>query len=376
MEKKRKVVHLTTVHHPFDPRIFHKQCKSLHEAGFDVNLIVSEHPDLKKQDDYGFNIITIPKVKNRFTRIFKSSYLAYKEAKKLDADIYHFHDPELILIGNLLKNDGNTVVYDIHEDYETSIKQKTYLPKPVAKMLSKIYRFIEKRFTKSFEIVLAEKYYSEKFPHGALILNYPIIENHNFQKESHTLPNNSVYHLIYTGNVTLDRGALIHGSLPLIDDKIHVNFVGKCSSELAQKIFDASEHRRENIVIDGVNTFIPREKINEKYQEGKWLAGLALFPPTEHYAKKELTKFFEYMNVGLPIICSNFPVWKDFVEKYGCGIAVDPFNKDEIKDAIKYLANNPTIAKEMGLRGQEAVRKELSWNSQSIKLTNFYKSFI
>src|SRR5690625_6021755 len=59
-----------------------------------------------------------------------------------------------------------------------------------------------------------------------------------------------------------------------------------------------------------------------------WLAGIALFPPTEHYMKKELTKFFEYMNAGLPIICSHFPQWKTFIDKYNCGIAVDPYDED------------------------------------------------
>ncbi|WNB92685.1 glycosyltransferase [Bacillus sp. NEB1478] len=376
MNKSKKIVHISTVHHPFDPRIFHKECRSLHDEGFDVTLIITEHPDLTEKAYYPFKIITLPKVKNRFTRIFKSSFLAYKQAKRLEADVYHFHDPELIIIGNLLKNNKNTVIYDIHEDYETSIRQKTYLSKPLAKIMSKIYRFIEKRFTKSFEIVLAEKYYSEKFPNGVHILNYPIIENNDFQNEIKTQTTTDKYELIYTGNVTKDRGALIHGSLPLIDKKIHVNFVGKCSGELAEEIYTTAGNAKENIVIDGINSFVPREIINEKYQEGKWLAGLALFPPTEHYTKKELTKFFEYMNVGLPIICSDFPVWKSFVEKYGCGIAVDPFNKEEIKKAITYLAENPAQAREMGLRGQEAVQKDLSWNSQSLKLINLYKSVI
>src|SRR5690625_7060450 len=81
----------------------------------------------------------------------------------------------------------------------------------------------------------------------------------------------------------------------------------------------------------GIDKFIPLEENDKEYTNEKWLAGLAIFPPTEHYRKKELTKFFEYMNAGLPIISSDFPVWKEFMDTYECGIAVDPNNDDEIK---------------------------------------------
>ena len=93
----------------------------------------------------------------------------------------------------------------------------------------------------------------------------------------------------------------------------------------------------DRVTIDGVEKFIARDAIDAYYAESRWLAGLALFPPTEHYAKKELTKFFEYMNAGLPIICSNFPSWEAFVNLHGCGIAVDPNDGPAVLRAINEL---------------------------------------
>ena len=129
------------------------------------------------------------------------------------------------------------------------------------------------------------------------------------------------------------------------------------------------------MIITGVNQYIPKSEIDNHYMNQEWLAGIALFPPTEHYKKKELTKFFEYMNAGIPIICSDFPVWKQFVEKYQCGIAVNPYNDEEIKKAIQFLRKNPQKAKEMGLNGQKAVRTELNWETQGEKLCDWYEKF-
>ena len=97
-----KAVHISTVHSPHDPRIYHKQCRTLAKAGFDVTLIIPEDDDFQPQD--GVKVIFLPKPANRRERLAKTRQLAYREAKALNADIYHFHDPELIPIGHKLKN--------------------------------------------------------------------------------------------------------------------------------------------------------------------------------------------------------------------------------------------------------------------------------
>lgn len=124
---QHKVVHMTTVHHPMDTRIFHKECASLANAAYDVTLIATDHPDLDRVKP-AFKLIKLKKAANRWVRMTKNSWQAYRLAKQLEADVYHFHDPELIWVGWLLKNKSNHVVYDIHEDYETGIRQKNICP--------------------------------------------------------------------------------------------------------------------------------------------------------------------------------------------------------------------------------------------------------
>ena len=124
--KKNKVVHMTSVHNPFDVRIFHKECKSLYKAGFNVSL-VAQHDKDEVVD--GIKILSVPKAKNRFCRMVKTTWQVFRRAVKEKASVYHFHDPELIPLGLLLKLLGKKVIYDIHEDYVTSIKIKEYLSK-------------------------------------------------------------------------------------------------------------------------------------------------------------------------------------------------------------------------------------------------------
>ena len=62
-----KVCILTTVHKPFDTRIFHKEAKTLAQFGYHVTLIV---PHNKNEIVDGVKIIALLKARNRFVRIF------------------------------------------------------------------------------------------------------------------------------------------------------------------------------------------------------------------------------------------------------------------------------------------------------------------
>ncbi|HEX6593677.1 MAG TPA: glycosyltransferase [Bacillota bacterium] len=373
MNTPKRVVHITTVHHPYDPRIYHKECHSLQQAGYDV-ILIARQSDGDVRTNSPIKHIPVPTYSSRLKRMVFGTFAAYKKAKALQADVYHFHDPELLFVGWLLKKKDNIVIYDIHEDYVTSILQKEYMKKPVKKIIAGMYKWLEKLFTRNMELCLAEKYYYDIYKRGICILNYPAI-NEMFMKHERKrgfLEDK----LLYTGNVTYDRGALTHARIPQIDSNVTVHFVGKCDSSVAEEMYAAAGDQKDNLKIEGIDRFVEKEDIEKTYVSHQWLAGIALFPPTEHYMKKELTKFFEYMNAGLPIICSDFPVWKQFVETYECGIAVDPTNDAEIKEAIDYLRTHPDEAHQMGKNGKKAVMETLNWHSEEKKLITWYDQLL
>ena len=373
MRSTQKIVHMTTVHHPFDPRIYHKECKSIKDAGFDLTYLAQKDPNTGETSEE-IHQIPLPTYDSKLKRMLFAPWKAYKVAKKLNADIYHFHDPELMFVARLLKNKRNIVVYDVHEDFVTSLIKKDYLNKFMKAVIRKSFRWIEKIITKPFKKVLAEKYYEEIYPNGKWVLNYPTV-NENFMNQDRSgKPIEDK--LIYTGNVDLERGAEIHANLPNVHPTISMHFIGKCPSRFADRINEIAGANQDRIHITGVDQFVPKEEIERSYLDTNWLAGIALFPPTEHYLKKELTKFFEYMNAGLPIICSNFERWQEFIDQNQCGIAVDPYDEKEIYEAIEYLRNHPDEAKRMGQNGKKAVQEKLNWNTQANHLVELYDEWL
>src|SRR6516165_11986572 len=91
-----RIMHLTSVHCAFDIRIFHKECKSLADAGYQVTLVV---PHLRDEEAGGVHVHAIPEARGRLSRMTKTVWRVYREAVRRPAEVYHFHDPELIPAG-------------------------------------------------------------------------------------------------------------------------------------------------------------------------------------------------------------------------------------------------------------------------------------
>src|SRR5262249_23700737 len=134
------VVHLTTVHSALDHRIFRKECRSLARAGYAVTVIGPHSGDIEEES---VSIRAIAKPSSRAIRMTQSAWRVYRAALQEDADVYHFHDPELIPIALLLRSRGKKVIYDVHEDYPKDIFYKPYLPKVVRHAISATMELIE-----------------------------------------------------------------------------------------------------------------------------------------------------------------------------------------------------------------------------------------
>lgn len=123
---------------------------------------------------------------------------------------------------------------------------------------------------------------------------------------------------------------------------------------------------------------IPHAQVADELARG--FVGLAVTPYVRnsdwHNGTMGNTKIFEEMMAGLPVVCTDFVLWKEFVERYHRGICVDPESVDEIAAAIRYLLDHPDEARQMGENGRRAVREEFNWGVEEQKLLALYKEIL
>jgi len=360
-----KICHITTVHPRYDVRIFYKECKSLQKNGFNVNLIVADDKGDEIKDN--IKIFDVGKETSRLKRMMKSPSKIYAKALELDADIYHFHDPELIFIGKKLINKNKRVIYDVHEDVPLQILSKPYLNLFLRKIVSKIFEYHENKNVKKFShIITATDFIKERFlkinNNTGSIKNYPIVD----ELKINVNRNNKKNSVCYVGAVAKIRG---------ISEIVKAMEFTDCKLNLAGK-FDDKKLRDEIIKYKSWNKvteygFADRETVKQIYEESK--AGLVTLHPTVNYKDALPVKLFEYMLAGIPVISSNIPLWQKIVEENNCGLCVNPYNPKEIAGAINIILNDDILAEKMGLNGQKAVIDKYNWAIEEKKLINIYK---
>ncbi|HOL44542.1 MAG TPA: glycosyltransferase family 4 protein [Methanothrix sp.] len=368
----KKVVHITTVHPPFDTRIFHKECRTLASAGYDVSLIVQHDCDEVLD---GVRIIALPRPRNRLCRILGLTWQAFRLALRQQADVYHFHDPELLPVGVRLKLLTQAkVIYDVHEDVPQQILTKHWIAAPLRRPLSLAFNVAEKLMARALDaVVVATEGIAEKFTQldPVVIHNYPDLRMLHIQTP---LPfENRENTLVYIGGINKLRGAFeMVRALEDVDSAtdMKLDLMGRFEPASLEKELQAmTGYRRVR--------FLGWLPWTEAWQRARGaIAGLVLFHPAPNHTRSLPNKLFEYMAAGLPVIASNFPLWRQIIEEARCGITVDPLKPEEIAEAIEYLIKHPSEAQMMGENGRHAVVERYNWEKEGEKLTRLYEELL
>lgn len=368
-----KVCHMTSAHDPEDVRIFRKECVSLAKAGYDVTLVEQG----ESYDKDGVHIIGagIPSG-GRLDRMTTFAKKVYSLALEVDAEIYHFHDPELLPYGLKLKKKGKKVIFDSHERYSEQLKDKPYLPEPISRAIARIYSTYEKASVKKLDAIVFPCTFNGELVYEGVCPRVVLLDNVADLAEMYDQyierERRAECPMCFVGTLSPERcvSEIIQAAgktgFPLV-------LAGGFSSEDYQaECLNLAKHF-PNIRWLGV---VSHTQVRELLQN----ASLGLCPEKNvlqyNTVDNLATKSYEYMAMGLPVIVSDYPYSRKVMQEYEYGILVDPDDLDDIADAMREIINDPEKARYMGENGRRAIKEQFNWGIEEKKLLALYKDIL
>jgi len=373
---------MTSVHPPFDPRIFHKEAQTLVQAGYKVVLIAPH--DKESESVGGVYIMGLPRYKRRFYRPF-NWWRILRMALRQKADVYHFHDPELLPIGLWLQWwTGKPVVYDAHEHYPDAILIREWIPSPAREPISKLFDLIELRFGALFSAVsVADDEVEARFkkisPRVVKLYNFPLRTIFQAGQSEETKSADRLNSVVHVGLLTEERGVwimldAISSLINIYNIDVTLTLVGRPSSlTLEKQVKDCVQAKSIASHVELVGQ-VPYVKVPSYTRRAR--VGWVPWQPIEKHCKNIPTKMFEYMACGLPIVASDLPPIRRFIAESECGILVNAADAHEHAKAILYLLDHPDEAQRMGENGRRAVKEKYNWESEGRKLLRLYEELL
>lgn len=363
----QKVMIFSSVHPYDDARVFHKQAKSLARHGYDVELHALA--DFAEREEDGVQIIGVPKMKQKWRRLLVGRML-YKRALKSGADIFHFHDPELLPWGvRLAKRTGKPVIYDSHEDLPKQIYTKPWIPARLRGIVSKVIYKIEKGLSKRLAAVItATESIRDQFTdckQVVIIKNYPLLLP-TVEKQY-----DGVNRVLYIGGISYLRG---YREMIKMMDYIPTEF--RAELHLIGPLQHIQESDQQNLAEKNVflHGRIPFFDVQQWLTKGK--VGLVCLHPIENYRESLPIKMFEYMAAGLPLVATDFPMWKEIVESSRCGLVTDALDPKAMAEKVTEILKDPSLQQQMGESGRLAHENTYNWFVEEKKLIQLYENLI
>lgn len=359
---------LTTAHPPNDGRIYLRQLKSLKKLNQKIVYLATYNMSDKALDDDHIEFISLAKRRGRLHRYFVLPFKVIFKVLLLRPKLIHFHDPENLLLVPFFKLLNILVIYDVHEDYVSSIKEdREYIPKPLRNLVSTIFSFFEQKLSLMCDaVIVATPMIKSFFPshHNLEIVANFCAKEDLFEKRDSFVRR---HEFIYIGNISKHRGIFeICKAANIAKGNFVVNIIGSVNDKLLKeiKLLDTGNK---------LNFFGHKDRSEIKDAARNSIAGISILHPLKNYHVSYPTKLFEYFALGMPCICSDFELWKEFIGYGERGIAVNPYDYKALAHALDFYFDNQEIAHKHGKSAQKSFLEAFNWEGEEVKLLDVYK---
>ncbi len=370
---KSRVLLISSVHPPTDPRIVYKTGPALLED-YEVFCAL---PGARANDFVPeIRMISLPHFDNLLFRLLFTHPLILWKCLKLRPAIVHIFVPELIPVAFVFHWLGAVVIYEVQENMYKKFEIKRTNN---ASVFQSLFRYFDRAARKKFHFIFTEKSYLREYSDliypGVVVQNYvslPFIDRYSNDTDSvSTIP---VF--FYCGVISMERAfdtlvaALV--KLKKLYPDFHVHLFGpmRFSSVEAENL---SGYRtiKKHLTFHGYTNL----KNVLGYARKSW-AGIALLKPVADYPESYPTKLFEYMALNLPVITSDFPLYRAIVERAQCGFCISPYDADELCETLHWIIRHPELANSKGHKGRIAAEQYYNWDSEQKTLLALYKKIL
>jgi glycosyltransferase involved in cell wall biosynthesis len=374
-EKKLKICFVTSMHDWNDDRIFERAAVGLASLGHEVTYVAPGPKDMIAE---GVRIKALPK-RERLGKHLKGPGEAYRAMKKIEADLYYFHNPNMMFQMRRWARKGHAVFADIHENYEVRVDALP-LPKWIRNILVKRYRKFENRICSAYAglTVVTESMRKKMESSGVPILildNVPSLKrlaNIKLADQKAERPT-----IITSGNNSPARNCMkAVEALPEIVKAIpnvEMKFVGRFTPTSYEQDLNAKAAElgvSANFKTEGMLPWLENfKRISSAH------IGCVFYNDNLNNRVTLPNRLYEYMYVGLAVLGEEFPEVKNVVDKTGCGATVNSQSPKDIAEKAISLLQSPEKLEKAMKNSREAVLNKYNFENALVELDAFFRKY-
>jgi glycosyltransferase involved in cell wall biosynthesis len=350
---KPRLLVVSPVHPPDDPRIRHKLIKTLDEE-WDVTYGGRDPGPI---DQTGVEWIELRGCRAmrdvRATRLLLAG----------NYEVASVHDPELLPGALLAGLFGRRVVFDVHENVPGQLATKDWLPRgirrPLAWLMGRLLRIAERRM----EMTLAEEGYRELFAQ-----DHPVFPN--YLKGDPPVPRDPdpAVGAVYLGDVTEARGLMPAVEAVATAGVATMTLMGRCRPEFQQRLLETASRHGLQLRFRG---FVDLSEALAVAAAGQ--LGLSPLLDTPNYRASLPTKVLEYLAVGIPTIASDLPGTRSVVGERAGVVLAPPGDVAAWREAIRRVLGDPNM-RTAAADGAVDVRREFVWPTADVR--DYYRGLL